>query len=205
MMALSTYTELQASIASFLNRDDLDAVTPDFIALCEAQLQRDLKHWRMEKRADVTVDARFANLPADFVAPIRFQVGTTDAPLEPISVQDMHDRRAARNDNAGTPCYYAVVGEQFEFLPTPSESVTASLYYRASIPVLSGGNPSNWVLANAPDVYLYGSLLHSAPYLQEDARVATWGAMYSQAVSQLNKQGEAGQFGGSGKRKRVRS
>ena len=35
-MALSNYTELQASIADTLNRDDLTAVIPDFVRLAEA-------------------------------------------------------------------------------------------------------------------------------------------------------------------------
>ena len=44
-MPLSNYTELTASIADTLNRDDLTAVIPDFIKLAEAQLNRDLRHW----------------------------------------------------------------------------------------------------------------------------------------------------------------
>lgn len=203
-MALTTYAELQTSIAGFLNRDDLTAVVPDFITLAEASMQRDLKHWRMEKRATASIDARFSAVPDDFVSPVRFQVGTTDAPMQPISVQDMHDRRNARDDDAGTPCFYALVGDEFEFMPTPSAALTATLYYRAKVPALSDSNTSNWVLANAPDVYLYGALIHTAPYLVEDARVATWGGLYAQAVAQFNKQGEAGKFGGAGKRRKVR-
>ena len=40
-MPLSNYTELQASIADTLNRDDLTNQIPDFIRLAEAQLGRD--------------------------------------------------------------------------------------------------------------------------------------------------------------------
>jgi len=203
-MALSTYAELQTAIASTLNRDDLAAYVADWIALCEANAQRDVKHWRREKRATATIDARFSAVPTDFVAPIRFQVGTTDAPMQPISVQDMHDRRAAADDNTGTPCFYALVGNEFEFFPTPTSSTTATLLYRATIPALSDGNTSNWLLVNAPDVYLYGSLVHSAPFLQEDARIQTWGALYGQGIARLNADGEAGKYGGAGKRKRVR-
>jgi len=35
-MALTTYTELKASIADWLNRSDLTAAIPDFISLAEA-------------------------------------------------------------------------------------------------------------------------------------------------------------------------
>ena len=49
-MALTTYAELKASIADFLNRDDLTSVIPDFITLAEADMNRGLRHWRQEKR-----------------------------------------------------------------------------------------------------------------------------------------------------------
>ena len=49
-MALTNYTGLKTSIADFLNRDDLTAVIPDFIALAESQINRDIRHWKMEAR-----------------------------------------------------------------------------------------------------------------------------------------------------------
>ena len=48
-MALTTFDELKASIADFLNRDDLTAVIPDFVKLAETKMNRELRHWRMEK------------------------------------------------------------------------------------------------------------------------------------------------------------
>jgi hypothetical protein len=39
-MAISTYTDLKTSIASWLNRDDLTSVIPDFISLAEAGINR---------------------------------------------------------------------------------------------------------------------------------------------------------------------
>jgi len=60
------------------------------------------------------------------------------------------------------------------------------------------------VLQDAPDVYLYGSLLHSAPYLVEDARIAVWAQMYSAAVAQLNQSSEKARMSGSGLTMKVR-
>ena len=45
-MAITTYAELKSSIANWLNRDDLTSVIPDFISLAEAQIARDVRHWR---------------------------------------------------------------------------------------------------------------------------------------------------------------
>lgn len=203
-MAITTYAELQTAVANWLDRTDLTSRTPEFIALAEAGINRDVKHWRGEKRATATIDARFSAVPTDYLNAVRFQISTSERPLEPISVQDMHQRRAAADDASGIPAYYALTGGEFEFYPTPSSSYTGTLYYRAKVPALSDANTSNWVLANAPDVYLYGSLVHSAPFLVEDERVATWGALYSQAVQRFNADGDDGRFGGAGKRKRIR-
>ena len=37
-MALSTYTDLQASVANWLHRSDLTAVIPDLVGLAEGRL-----------------------------------------------------------------------------------------------------------------------------------------------------------------------
>ena len=77
------------------------------------------------------------------------------------------------------------------------------LYYQ-KISALSGSNADNWRLTEAPDVYLYGALIHSAPYLAEDERVAMWAQMYSAAVARLNEASELAQYSGSGLRLKVR-
>ena len=71
-MALTTYTELKAAIADFLNRDDLTTSIDDFIRLAEAQMNREVRHWDMEKRAVAALDTQYTALPTDFVEPIRF-------------------------------------------------------------------------------------------------------------------------------------
>ena len=55
-MALTTYTELKASIADWLNRSDLTAAIADFISLAEAQIERTLRTRQMLTRTTLTVD-----------------------------------------------------------------------------------------------------------------------------------------------------
>ena len=42
-MALANYTDLQASIASWMVRTDLAAVIPDFVAIAEARINADVR------------------------------------------------------------------------------------------------------------------------------------------------------------------
>jgi hypothetical protein len=205
-MAITTYAELQSSIANWLNRDDLTAVTPDFISLAEAGINRDLRHYRMINRVDATLDSRYVQMPADWLETVRFGItsGTTQR-IELISRDDMLEYRQSNNDIAGVPRFYANIGDTIEVFPTPDAEYQMQLQYYAKTPALSDSNVKNWLLSEAPDIYLYGALVQAAPYLNDDARVQTWAALYSAALQSLQKASDDTRFAGSGLRMRVTS
>ena len=49
-MAISNYSELQTAVANWLDRDDLTARIPEFIALAEARFNRVLRLRSMEAK-----------------------------------------------------------------------------------------------------------------------------------------------------------
>ena len=205
-MALNTFTALKASIADFLNRDDLTAVIPDFISLAEAQINRDVRHWKMEARSSGQQSSgdEYMQIPADWVETIRLHLtGTGTTVVNLVSRDSMADKRSAQEDTTGTPIMYTHADGQFQLYPTPSTDTDFELLYFQKIPSLSS-NSDNWLLLEAPDVYLYGALLHSAPYLAEDQRVAVWAQMYSASVQRLNEVSEDARFSGSGLKLKVR-
>jgi len=67
-VALSNYTELQASIADFLNRSDLTSVITDFITMCEAELNRELRVREMSVRTRAPINSQYVKLPEDFLS-----------------------------------------------------------------------------------------------------------------------------------------
>jgi hypothetical protein len=205
-MAISTYTELKASIANFLNRDDLTATIPDFISLAESSINNEIRHWRMETRAETTLDGQFTGIPTDWLSTIRFHLtGNGTSSLEFMSLATIQNSRAARNDSAGTPTNYSLNSGQFELMPTPDGEQSAILMYYAKIPTLSGSSETNWLLTHHPDIYLYGALLHSAPYLKEDERAQTWAALYTAAVVRVNNASNKSTASGSGLRLKIGS
>ena len=205
-MALTTYDELKDSIADFLNRDDLTSVIPDFITMAEADMNRGLRHWRQEKRSTAEIDTQYSAIPADFLEAIRFYITSNDtSPLELISQSEMVDRRYRSGDTSGKPAYYAVTAGEIEVYPTPDGTYDAELYYYSRITALSASNTSNWVLEYFPDAYLYGALVHSAPYLKDDERAQVWASLYANAISAINAESEKFKFGGSGRRMKIRS
>ena len=205
-MAITTYDELKTSIGNWLNRDDLTAVIPDFIALAESAINRDLRHYKMVERADATLDSRYVQIPADWLETVRFSITSGDTyRLELISRDDMLEYREKTMDTAGRPKFYANIGNSIEVYPTPDAEYGMQLQYYAQVPALSDSNAYNWLLQDAPDVYLYGALIHSAPYLQDDARTQTWAALYSAALQSLQKASDDTRFAGSGLRMRITS
>ena len=204
-MAITTYTELKSAISDFLNRDDLDAVIPTFIDLAEARLNREVRHWRMEDRAVATLDTQYTALPTNFLEPIRMSLTSGDtSTMEVVGVQEMSDLRARALNTSGKPRYYTILDQSIEVYPSPDGEYSLEMVYFETLPALSTSS-TNWLLTNYPDAYLYGALLHSAPYLQDDARMQVWDALYQTAVSAINLDGERAKTGGSGRRMKIRS
>ena len=206
-MAINTYTTLNSAIADFLNRDDLTSAIENFISLAESQINRDIRHWKMETRSSgqQSPGDEYSQVPADWMETIRFHItdnGTS--PLNLISRAAMSDKRASNEDATGTPTHYTHADSQFQLYPTPSATTNTELLYYAKTTALSSSNEDNWLLLEAPDVYLYGALLHSAPYLGEDERIAIWAQMYSAAVQQLNSTSDKAKYSGSGLKLKIR-
>jgi hypothetical protein len=203
-MSIASYTALKTAVADFLNRDDLAATVPTFIALAEDDISRRLRHWQMEKRATAELDTQYSAVPADWVETIRFQTaGDGTRPLELVSRAEMLDRRASARDAVGRPQFYTMAAGQFEVFPTPDQTYNAELLYVSKVPSLSDAEPTNWLLSTASDAYLYGALVHSAPYLQDDARSAVWASFYQSAIDALNSASDDARYSGSGLRMRI--
>lgn len=196
-MALTTYTELKTSIADWLNRTDLTATIPDFISLAEAQIERQLRTRQMLTRTTLTIDAEFEATPADFLE-IRALKLTSTNPDTPLSFMTMDslDEQSLIDTGSGRPKYFTVVGTDFRFVPTPDATYTSEIVYFANLSKLSSSVSTNFLITSSPDIYLYGSLLQAAPYLQDDARIPVWTTLYERALSDLQLADDRGSTSG---------
>ena len=205
-MPITTYDELKTAIADTLNRDDLASSVPNFISLAEANMQRRIRHWRQEKRANAVIDSQYSAVPADFLEIIRFYITSGDTkPLELISQGELLERKRRNLNTSGSPSFYALTAGELEVYPVPDGSYNAELYYYSRVPALTSVDTTNWLLDYFPDVYLYGSLVHSAPYLKDDERIRVWAALFQEAIDAINASSEKAKFGGSSRRMKIRS
>jgi hypothetical protein len=185
-MAFSTYADLQAAIASWLNRDDLTAQIPDFITMAEVRFNRELRTIQMVKRATATTNNEFVAVPADWLEAKDLNI--SGQPLAYITPDKLEEWK--NNKVTGKTRFYTIVGAEFELFPAPTSDVTVEMAYYAKIPSLSGGNPSNWVLATAPDLYLYGALQQASTFLMDDMRLAAMAANATAIIQFLNNQSD---------------
>lgn len=185
-MALSTYADLKAAVADWLTRADLEQQIPDFIKLAEATLNKVVRSSRMTANAAVTVNAnaRKGTAPADMLEPIYVQLAADeDYPLEQVSPEQLTVLRRSRMRSTGMPRFYAVVGRSIEVAPTPASQITLDVAYYQAIPTLSAPTDANWLLTYDPDLYLYTTLLHAAPFLQDEGRASLFGNLLAQQVA----------------------
>ena len=194
-MALANYTDLKASVADFLNRSDLTSVIPDFVTMAEADFNRSLRVREMSVRTQGQISGQYVKLPDDFLGMRNIDLMTDPVtPLEYKNLQNLDIHRAG--DATGKPIYYSILQNSIEFAPVPDGTYTLEIVYYQKVPTLSA-NTTNWLLDNHPDAYLYGTLQHSAPYLQHDERVGLWAGKYQQIIEQITTSDEKAKFSGS--------
>lgn len=173
---------------------------PTFIQFFEAQVSRSLFVRQMEARSTATIDTtadepEFISLPDDFQSMRRIRLSSVSGKpfLTYKSGTQMDEFRLFSGNVANQPTYFTIFGTEIELAPTPDQNYTIEMVYRANIPPLAS-NSTNWLLTMAPDLYLYGSLLHSAPYIKEDERLQVWASGYKTALDDLNNLGLTSTF-----------
>ena len=185
-MAITTYAELQSAVADWLNRTDLTSAITNFISLAEAEFQRTIRHRKMITRSDATIDSEYSATPGDWYQSVSLILKTDPVhPLEYVTNEAMNDLKAT-SSAVGKPNYYTHVGTEIQVYPAPDGTgYTGEVVYYAKIPPLTDSNTSNWLLDLAPDIYLYGTLVQSAPYLRDDERTGVWASLYKQGIEEL--------------------
>jgi len=160
-VGLSTYGQLRAAVADWLERDDLTERTADFIALAESRLNRSLRARCLESDQTLTATpgSRVVSLPPGFreALSLWLETATGRCPLifrDPVALEV--------DKTPGLPRAFGIDGGQLVF-DRPFDraySLTLRMLGRLS---LSDSQPSNGVLTDYPDLYLFGALVEAAP------------------------------------------
>ena len=159
-MAISNYTELQPAIAYDMGRAATD--TPqgnvtDYIAMAEAAINRTLRLTRQETSATVTLSsaASTAALPSGMLELLDFYYASDYLRPTQVALRNLTDTRST---TSGRPTRYAL-GATFVFNQAADQAYSLTCYYIAGWDIAS--DTTNWLLTNAPDLYVYMSLFYA--------------------------------------------
>lgn len=197
-MSITDYTTLNSAIADHLNRSDLTSAIPVFIQLAEAKLARDSRVRKIKRNAAFSVSVSPTNAPPDFLSLVSLaHVGPTYfGPIEIVGPDEI-GKRMAEYGTTGVPRFAAVIDGDFVFAPAPDTSYTLDITYWQTFSPLSDITTTNWLLTSHPDIYLYASLVHSAPYLKDDDRVAVWSTLLESSLEELGRLTSEQRFSGT--------
>jgi hypothetical protein len=208
-MTIVTYTDLQSAIGNWLARSDLSANIPDFITLAEQRIfygaddpnfpSPPLRIRAMEQVTDPTVYATTAGtptlaLPSGFVEARAVALNTRPvADLDFVTLKQLNGSWLGTAN--GQPRVYTFQGDALRFGPTPDAAYGVILaYYKRFDPLAV--TPTNWLMTNAPGVYLYAALLEAQPFVMNDQRLPVWASMLGAATRALMMADQQDRWGG---------
>ena len=187
MAIITSYSTLQTAVADYLARSDLTSFLPNFTQNFEERFYRQPDNWGswMEAALNVTISSALGPVPADYLGlKVAYIGGLSRAPLKRMSLEQLY-MRYPRASASGTPVYIARNGANFEFGPYQSDGTLVGTYYAKPTLLRSfaGDAAAHFLIVNAPDLILYGSLLEAEPFIKNDQRLAIWGQLYDAAVT----------------------
>ena len=193
----TSWADLKAALANWLNRDDLGTTEiPQAIALAERRFQRTLFSPERDVETILAAAAEAVARPADLWA---IRSVTIDADprsvIEPVTLNVLRGRWPAAA--TGRPRHYAIRGETLVLGPAPDAEYDIALAYVRTIPALGEAQPTNWLIEDHPDLYLYGALHELHLLLADEARAAVYDGKFRQAAAEVNDSGVRRSQGGA--------
>lgn len=186
-MAISTYAELQTAVTNWLHRSDLSSYVADFISLGEARIGREVRAQIQEQRttASLSASSAYINLPSDYIEERAIWLQTSPKKkIEYLAPEAFFERYPDSDACVGQPVAYTIIGDEVRFAPFPDSAYTVELWYLKKLTALSSA--VNTLFTNNPDLYLYASLLASAPFLKDDKRIGVWESIFEQTKASVN-------------------
>lgn len=180
--------EIKAAVAAYAHRSDLIAMMPTFLPLAEQRIYMGEQNL---PKVRVAAMRQFATLadgtrPAGFLEAIK--VAENDKPDSPLTFHTLETMpRAFRS--------FTWDGETLVLSQEQGFPVDLTYYARLATPV--NDSDENWLMANAPAVYLCSLLVEAHRYAEDEKGASREASNYASAVIALNSQDKSAQISGS--------
>lgn len=196
-MAINSYSTLQTAVINRLHRADITILVPDFIALGEARIYRDLRIRCMETALSSAIASGVIAVPTGYVELKHAYIdGSPSGKLTRKNADFIYFNYPTRSAD-GKPKYIAREADNFIFGPYPDSAYTVKGIYYKRLDALSDSNTSNWFTSNAPDILLFAALCEAADHISNDAAMMKWEQKYNQVKDRIQSENDAEEFSGS--------
>jgi hypothetical protein len=199
-MPLDNYSNFKAAVLRFTgDRNDISDVIDDAISLADSQIYANtttpLRIRSMETRSTATLNtsSRFLELPDGFLMMRRLKI---DNDLGDCDIRYRTPDQLPLHGNTGMPRFFTVTS-QLEFERVPDSAYTVEMQYFRRLAVISGSNPTNDILTNYPNIYLFGTLSEVYKYAAEEEKSQYYYTQFIEAIAGANHQDRRGRYGSS--------
>lgn len=195
------FGELKASVATHAHRTDLTSVIPDFVVFAETIIAGDpypsdpealcgIRTRDQNDRYTAIINTEYVDTPTNMLSIRDAQINTDPkTPLTYLSPEEM--TRKFPSATTGTPKFYTVHGDEFQFKPVPSGDFTLEMSFVSKYAALDSDGDTNWLLTNHPMTYVYASLIALSSYVADDPM--RWAILYKAIAKGINGAADKGQ------------
>jgi hypothetical protein len=200
------YTSLKQAVQDWFARSDLGNWIDYFIQVAEADIYRDIFAnnqgrgvQQMEASLNATtVAAGNTPLPSGYLAMKILLVSTSGQTYEverktPEFIYTQYPDRSA----SGTPAYFARLGQNFIFGPSPDSAYTLTGIYWQRANQLTIVNNTTWMTATIPTILLAATNRAAARFNKDDEAFSLWDSLYNQQLQSFVAADRAEELSGS--------
>lgn len=181
-MALSTYAELQTAVLDWMDRAGQTGNVPDWIALAEARLNRELGAVETDTTLTGVVDSRRIDISAvSIVQPIALFLAETGS--DEVLIQPGTDGTFPYLTTSGRPARWSIDGTNIDFDRPLDAAYPFRFRYRQRFALVTSS--PNWLLTNHPDVYLAASIVWGSAYNKSLPDAAAWKQLLDEAIPSI--------------------
>ena len=186
MAVITSLATLETAVGDYLARSILTTFIPNFVQNAEGKIYRTLRLLDMETAFTGTITSGVIALPTRYVALKHAYVDQANVQLlDRVSAEVIYRAHPVRS-NSGIPTMISEEAGSFIFGAAGEGRTITGTYYKYYEPLRT--TDPNWVVTNVPHVLLYGALLESAPFIQDDPRLATWQRLFDESIALLSKE-----------------
>lgn len=210
-MQFSNYPEFRTAVLKMIDGDDVSTTfsieTLDLlIALGESRVylgddeRQGLRASTMQAALSGSTLSNAVALPTDCLA-LEIVWFDPERPLEAVSEAEI--RSKTRWNHGGDVRQYAQAGTSLIFAPDVADGqAIGGRYYQRPTDIKTGG--LNATFDRYPELFLFGALAESAPFLGEDKRIPMWKKLFAGWLDSANRTERTRAYEGSRLRQKVR-